>query len=75
MHDRVAYFQKLASALKPDGRVIVIDFEKKPLPVGPPPEDKLSREEVIAEFRAAGYRLVHDHDFLPYQYFFEFEPE
>lgn len=75
MHDRVAYFQKLALALKPDGRVIVIDFEKKPLPVGPPPEDKLSREEVIAEFRAAGYRLVHDHDFLPYQYFFEFEPE
>ncbi len=75
MEDRVAYFRKLALALKPGGRVIVIDFEKKPLPVGPPPEDKLSREEVVAEFHNAGYRLLRDHDFLPYQYFLEFEPE
>ena len=75
MDDRVAYFRKLASALKPGGRVIVIDFKKKALPVGPPPGDKLSREEVVAEFHNAGYRLVRDHDFLPYQYFFEFEPE
>ena len=74
MDDRVAYFRKLASALKPGGHVIVVDFEKKPLPVGPPPEDKLSREEVVAEFHSAGYRLVRDHDFLPYQYFLEFEP-
>jgi len=75
MEDRVAYFQKVALALKPGGHVIVIDFEKKPLPVGPPPEDKLSREEVVAEFHNANYRLLRDHDFLPYQYFLEFEPE
>jgi arsenite methyltransferase len=75
MDQRVAYFRKLASALKPGGRVIVIDFKKEPLPVGPPPEDKLSRDEVLAEFRSAGYRLARDHDFLPYQHFLEFEPE
>jgi len=75
MDDRVGYFRKLASALKPGGRVIVIDFEKKSLPVGPPPEDKLSREEVVAEFHNAGYRLIRDLDFLPYQYFLEFEPD
>lgn len=75
MDSRVAYFRKITPALKPGGRVIVIDFKKKALPVGPPPEDKLAREEVIAEFRAAGYRLRRDHDFLPYQYFLEFEPE
>ncbi len=75
MDDRVAYFRKLSSALKPGGRVIVIDFQKKPLPVGPPPEHKLSREEVVAEFHSAGYRLARDHDFLPDQYFLEFEPE
>lgn len=73
--DRVAYFRKLSLALKPGGRVIVIDFDKKPLPVGPPPEHKLTREEVVAEFNTAGYRLARDHDFLPYQYFLEFEPE
>lgn len=72
---RVAYFRRLAAALKPGGRVVVIDLKKKPLPVGPPPADKISREEMISEFRAAGYRLVREHDFLPYQYFLEFEPK
>ncbi len=75
MDDRAAYFRKLASALKPGGRVIVIDFKKEPLPVGPPPEDKLSRDQIVAEFSSAGYRLARDHDFLPYQYFLELEPE
>jgi ubiquinone/menaquinone biosynthesis C-methylase UbiE len=71
---RVAYFRRLAPALKPGGRVVVIDLKKKPLPVGPPPGDKISRDETIREFRAAGYRLVREHHFLPYQYFLEFEP-
>jgi arsenite methyltransferase len=75
MDERVAYFRKLASALKPGGRVIVIDFKKEPLPVGPPPEDKLSRDQIVAEFLSTGYRLARDHDFLPYQYFLEFEPD
>jgi ubiquinone/menaquinone biosynthesis C-methylase UbiE len=72
---RIAYLRKLALALKPDGRVIVIDFRKKPLPVGPPLRDKLARKQVIAEFHAAGYRLIREHGFLPYQYFLEFQPE
>lgn len=70
----VAYFRKLAPALKPGGRVAVIDFKKEPLPVGPPPEIKLSRQQVIEDFRDAGYRLVAEYNFLPYQYFLEFEP-
>ena len=32
---RPAYYAKLAKALKPGGRVVVIDFYKRPLPVGP----------------------------------------
>jgi arsenite methyltransferase len=74
MDNRVAYFRKLAAALRPGGRVAVIDFKKKPLPLGPPPEIKLSREQVVGEFHDAGYRLVAEYNFLPYQYFLEFEP-
>lgn len=48
MDDRVAYFRKLAPALESGGRVIVIDFKKKALPVGPPPQEKLAREQVVA---------------------------
>jgi hypothetical protein len=29
---------------------------------------------MIDEFKQAGYRMVREHDFLPYQYFLEFEP-
>ena len=71
--NRAAYYPKLARALKPGGRIVVIDFYDKPLPVGPPPSMKLSDEEVIAEFRAAGFTLVKRLDFLPYQYCLFFE--
>jgi ubiquinone/menaquinone biosynthesis C-methylase UbiE len=70
--NRAAYYPKLKKALKAGGRIVNIDFYKKPLPVGPPPAMKLSEEEVVAEFQAAGFRLVARFDFLPYQYFLVF---
>jgi ubiquinone/menaquinone biosynthesis C-methylase UbiE len=72
IEDRVAYLTRLSSSLKKDGRIIVVDFYKKPLPVGPSPVMKLTEEEVIGEFLQAGYRLKSKPDFLPYQYFLEF---
>lgn len=72
--DRPAYLRKVKPALKPGGRVIVIDFKKKTLPVGPPRRDKISYQEMISEFRAAGYRLAGEQNFLRYQYFLEFAP-
>jgi ubiquinone/menaquinone biosynthesis C-methylase UbiE len=69
---RVDYLQRLKADLNPGGRVVVIDFHKKDAPVGPPPEHKISRGEVVWEFEAAGYRLVREKNFLPYQYFLVF---
>jgi ubiquinone/menaquinone biosynthesis C-methylase UbiE len=60
--------------LKPGGRVVVIDFKNQDIPVGPPPEHKLAREQVVDELSAAGYRLVSAPDVLPYQYFLIFQP-
>jgi arsenite methyltransferase len=73
IQNRPAYYPKLAKALKPGGRVVVVDFHKKPLPVGPPPSMKLSGREVIAEFQKAGFALSKRLDSLPYQYFLFFE--
>ena len=68
------YFRRLRRALRPDGRVAVVDWQKRPLPVGPEMDHKLAREEVVDEMDAAGYRLVEEPTFLPYQYFLVFEP-
>ena len=70
--DRVAYLKKLRPALKRGGRVAVVDF-KKTAPIGPPGTMKIARQDMIAQFNKAGYRVVREHDFLPYQYFVEFE--
>lgn len=73
IENRAAYYPKLAQALKPGGRIVVIDFYQKSLPVGPPPSMKLSDQAVIAEFRDAGFTLVKRLDILPYQYFLFFD--
>jgi len=72
--DRPAYYQKLKPTLKPGGRVVVIDFYKKPLPVGPPESMKLTDAEVVAEFEKAGFTLSKRLEILPYQYFLFFKP-
>jgi len=73
IENRQAYYAILARALKPGGRIVVIDFYKKDLPVGPPAEMKLSDAEVIAEFQKAGFSLSKRLDILPYQYYLFFE--
>ena len=73
IENRAAYYKKLAATLKPGGRIVVIDFYEKDLPVGPPPSMKLSDEKVIAELRDAGFALVKRLDILPYQYCLFFE--
>ena len=74
LQERIAYLEKLVFALRPGGRVVVVDFYKWTLPMGPPPKGKLTQALVREEFQQAGYRLIRAEVFLPYQYFLEFEP-
>jgi hypothetical protein len=60
--------------LKPGGQVVMIDFEKRELPVGPPVQMKIAKEDLIAQMRTNGFELVKEHPFLPYQYFLVFRP-
>lgn len=70
---RAPYWAKVMTALKPGGRIVVLDFYKKPLPVGPGPGMKIDKAVMLAEVKAAGFQLTRDLDFLPYQYFLEFK--
>ncbi len=72
---RLDYIKKLQRALVPvGGRVALIDWHAGDLPLGPPPEHKLSREAVIAEFEQAGWTRTLDSVALPYQYMMVFYP-
>lgn len=71
---RLEYFRRLADVLLPDGRIAIIDFRSGDLPVGPPPDHKIARDQVVHELQAAGYALVGEPDLLPYQYFLIFRP-
>jgi len=72
---RVAYFGALRGALRPGGRVAVVDWQKRPLPVGPEMDHKLAREQVVEEMGRAGYALVEEPNTLPYQYVLIFRPQ
>ena len=62
----------LARALKPGGRLVEVDVHKRALPLGPPVAMKISRTQLIEEVKPAGFHLVKDYEFLPYQYFLVF---
>jgi arsenite methyltransferase len=69
------YLATMKKMLKPRGEVVMIDFHKKELPVGPPPQMKIAREDLIKQMESNGFRLAKEHTFLPYQYFLVFAPK
>lgn len=71
-HRRV-YLPQLHRALKPGGRIAVVDWKPGKLPEGPEPAHKLPRQTIIDEMRAAGFRLTAEPDMLPYHYVLIFE--
>ncbi len=71
--NRAVYWPRVVSALKPGGRVVMIDFEKRATSAGPAVEYRISRDEMVAEMAAAGLKLKREHKLLEQQYFLEFE--
>ena len=72
IEDQPGYLKKMKDRLTPGGKVVMIDFQKRELPVGPPLEMKIAREDLVAQMQAHGFRLAQEHSFLPYQYFLVF---
>jgi len=77
LENRPTYFANVTSALKPGGRMAIIDFypDERSGNLGFPKRHLVSRDTLVAEMAKAGYRLFREHGFLPKQYFLEFVPE
>jgi arsenite methyltransferase len=76
LNDRPAYFSNVRTALKPGGRIAIIDFyhDARSGDVGFPRKHLVSRDTVVEEMAKAGFQLAREHTFLTRQYFLEFSP-
>ena len=69
MTNRIQYLKTLIRGIKPGGQLLIIDFKKNNLPVGPPDEYKVALGQVEKELLTAGFGISKmDKDALDYQY-------
>ena len=63
------YFERLRNGLKPEGELVIVDFKKGNIPVGPADEMKMDARTVRSILRKAGYKRISiDERSLEYQY-------
>jgi len=72
VEDRVSMLSNLAKALKPSGRLGIVDFRLDGTGPGPESEERVSPDVVVKDAEKAGLRLIRQEPFLPYQYFLIF---
>ena len=72
IEDRVTFLANVARAIKPQGRIGVIDFRLEGGGPGPDAEERVSPDVVVSDADRAGLRLAATETFLPYQYFLVF---
>lgn len=70
LDDRVAYARELAAALKPGGKLFIVEFALA-AKRGPPANLRLAPETLVAELEAAGLRAKLSPVALPEQYLVE----
>jgi cyclopropane fatty-acyl-phospholipid synthase-like methyltransferase len=66
---RSEYFKLVKKGIKDHGELIIIDFFKTEIPVGPPVAHKIAIDDIIAELKLAGFsKFTIDVNLLAYQF-------
>lgn len=58
----------IRKALKPDGKVVLVEFRAEDLTVPIKPEHKMSKAQILKELEANGFALKRSFDELPWQH-------
>ena len=72
IEDRVPLLANIAKALKPQGRIGVVDFRLEGSGPGPAADERVSPDIIVKDAQSAGLRLIRQEPFLQYQYFLIF---
>jgi SAM-dependent methyltransferase len=67
--DKLDYMTKVYDGLSPGGQLLIIDFKKIPLPIGPEDVYKVSTRQIGDDLLSVGFQIVRvDNETLDYQY-------
>ncbi len=64
----VALLRNLTRALKPQGRIGIVDYKKAGGGPGPSPKERIDPDAIVRDVETAGLRLIRRETFLPYQF-------
>lgn len=66
---RVDYLKRLSKGIRPNGKILIVDFKKKRSSLGPKMEIRIPQFQVEEELELAGFRILQSNDTaLDYQY-------
>ncbi len=70
---RASFLHRAARLLKPSGRLAILEWEKIEETSGPPIEERLTHEDILADAEAAGLQPVEERNITPSHYLRVFE--
>jgi ubiquinone/menaquinone biosynthesis C-methylase UbiE len=65
---RARFLHRVSRLLKPNGKVIVLEWEKRDEPVGPPASERVSSDEMLKDAEAAGLQVVEQRSLNEHHY-------
>ena len=69
IQNRVDYLKLLKSGMAKNGKILIVDYKEKNIPVGPPVNIKIPLSTVEKELKQAGFKqILSDDTSLDYQY-------
>ncbi|HEX9412994.1 MAG TPA: class I SAM-dependent methyltransferase [Ktedonobacterales bacterium] len=67
---RARFLHRVSRLLKPNGKVIVLEWEKRDEPVGPPASERVSSDEMLKDAEAAGLQVVEQRSLNEHHYLY-----